>query len=173
MNIFTNKQRHSLRLEYYSHQASVVFKCTVVSICTNRLHIQNSAPFPQCFYILRLTPTIHTTYLPTRCEPTGVCKRHNVFGEVGTAPVHITEIKCKRTGRVAAQAVSHWLSTTEKQVRSQVSLCDIYDGQRGISPSPSTFPSHNHSTNAPILYKLLLPERQMGEAWEPSKRRCI
>jgi hypothetical protein len=58
--------------------------------------------------------------------------------------------------RALAQAVSLWRLTTDTQVRSHASPCEISGGQRGsrtgFSPSTSVFPFRYHSTNAPHSY---------------------
>jgi len=73
--------------------------------------------------------------------------------------------------------ISHWPVTVEARFRSQASVCVICDAKSGtgpcFSPSTSGFPSQYHSTNAPNWCSfIVVPEGQMGEAWEPSKRQC-
>jgi len=65
----------------------------------------------------------------------------------------------------------------ETRVQTQVSSCEVCGGRSatGISfprvfPFPLSVPFHQRSTLI-FTYILLLPERQKGEAWEPSKKR--
>jgi hypothetical protein len=68
--------------------------------------------------------------------------------------------------------------TAEDRVRSDASPCQICDTHTGIgkcfSPSTSVFPcQYQHKCSTFIfIYMLLLPEGQMGEAWEASKKQC-
>jgi hypothetical protein len=67
--------------------------------------------------------------------------------------------------------------TAENRVRSQVSPYEIFHGQTdtvtGFPPSISVSPCQYHSTNAPhpSSSTLLLPEGQMGQAWELSEKQ--
>ena len=78
-------------------------------------------------------------------------------------------------GHTMTQAVSRRPLTAETRVLSQLSACEICDGQSvamtGFPPSTAVFPSQRQYINAPyssFIYVLLIPEGQMGKAWEPS-----
>jgi hypothetical protein len=73
-----------------------------------------------------------------------------------------------------AEAVSRQPFTGVAPVRSQDSVCDIYGRQSGTvtSLSPSTCfllsVQFHHWPTLTLIYVLLLPEGQAGEAWGPS-----
>ena len=99
---------------------------------------------------------------------------------VRAEPLDIIEVKLGPcTGRAVAQGVSGQPVTARARVRSQISLSEICAAQSstgtGFSPSISFF--FPLSSIPPVLHaqlhrQLLLPERQMGETWEPSKMQC-
>ena len=79
-----------------------------------------------------------------------------------------------------AQVVSHRPLTAEYRLRSQVSPCEICDGQRvtvtGFFPITSDFPCQYHSTNAPYSSPstcLLLPEGKRAKPGNPNKQCCF
>jgi len=79
-----------------------------------------------------------------------------------------------------AQEVSRRPLPVETQVRSQASQCEIGGGPSGagtgFSPEYSSFPlsvSFHRCSVLILVYMLLLPEKQMGEAWEPGKKAML
>jgi len=79
--------------------------------------------------------------------------------------------------RAMAWALSCWHLTVDYWVRSQVNTSQIYGGQcgKGIGFSPSTsvsvsiIPLISHTQS--FIYMLLLPEGQLGKAWELLKEQ--
>jgi hypothetical protein len=75
------------------------------------------------------------------------------------------------------QAVGRRPVIAEARVRLQSRPCEICGEQSGngmffFPPTTSVFPYRYHTTNTPYLsYMSLLPEGQMGEASEPSKKQ--
>jgi hypothetical protein len=87
-------------------------------------------------------------------------------------------MKFSRHRRGVSQAVSRRPLTAEARDRSQASSCEICGGRSGngrrSSPSIFGFPLsvqfHQYSIRI-FLCLMFLPERQIGEAWEPSKKQ--
>jgi len=95
---------------------------------------------------------------------------------VRAEPFDIIEVNLSLyIGRAEIQGVSDQPVTARARFRSQISPSELCVAQSstgtGSSPSISFFSCQFHSTN-PHTHphrQLLLPGRQMGEAWEPSK----
>ena len=159
--------RHSLRLECYSHQASVVFKNSVVRICTNTFNTQHSAPFPQCIYVFCMILTIHRNYFSTRYEPTGLCNRHGLLRGRNCNSIHYWD-----TLRAMAQAACRRPLTREAQFRLQVSPREICGWHSGTDTGFFfEYFGFTLSVSLHLIYTWLLLEGETGEDWEPSKKK--
>ena len=94
----------------------------------------------------------------------------------------------RRDSHVLMPMVCDWLSygqlhcfvsrrplTKEAEVRYRDILCEISDAKSG-APGTSFFPLSlvfHHFSTLRYIYMLLLPGRQMGEAWEPCTKQIL
>jgi len=87
------------------------------------------------------------------------------------------QVKSSIRGLVIAQTVNYWPLNVRARFRSQFRLCEICGGQSGTETNffprfPLSILFHQCSILI-FTYMVLLPERQTGEAWEPSKKKCF